>query len=65
MKELIMLQSLDDKAKYGDIMLSDNSYPLFPQTISHDSKLCSACSCSSLPWAIVQGHLSNEIMSQY
>jgi len=41
------------------IMLSDNSYSLFPQTISHDGKLCSACSCSSLPWAIVQEHLSD------
>jgi len=56
-KELIMLQSPDDRIKYKDIILSDNSYPLFPKTISHDGKLCSACSCSSLPWAIVQEHL--------
>jgi hypothetical protein len=60
-----MLPSLDDKTKYRDIMLSDNSYLLFPQTISHDGKLCSACSCSSLPWAIVQEHLSDKIMSLY
>jgi hypothetical protein len=63
MKELIMLQSLDDKTKYRDILLSHNSYPLFPQTISHDGKLCGAWSCSSLPFAIVQEQLSDKIMS--